>query len=68
MWLCKRNAAWGRSARVAIVLAAAGLTAGCFQPLLGTQPVPVLGHQLPEQLIFEFRHAFTSGSLAGSVP
>ena len=25
-------------ARVAVVLAAAGLTAGCFQPLLGTQP------------------------------
>ena len=45
MWWCKRNAAWGRLtpawgrvARLAVVLAAAGLTAGCFQPLLGTQP------------------------------
>ena len=45
MWWCKRNAAggrltppWGRVARLAVVLAAAGLTAGCFQPLLGTQP------------------------------
>jgi len=38
MWWCKRNAAWRRAAAVAVVLAAAGLTAGCFQPLLGTQP------------------------------
>jgi len=45
MWWCKRNAAggrltlaWGRVARLAVVLAAAGLTAGCFQPLYGTQP------------------------------
>src|SRR6202050_1125978 len=45
MWWCKRNAAGGRSnpqcarlARLAVVLAAAGLTAGCFQPLYGTQP------------------------------
>ena len=45
MWWCKRNAAWGRlapawglAARLAVVLAAAGLTAGCFQPLYGTQP------------------------------
>jgi LPS-assembly lipoprotein len=38
MWWCKRSIAWGRLARVAVVLAAAGLTAGCFQPLLGTQP------------------------------
>ena len=38
MWWCKRNAAWGRLGRLAVVLAAAGLTAGCFQPLLGTQP------------------------------
>jgi LPS-assembly lipoprotein len=38
MWWCKRNAAWGRLARLAVVLAAAGLTAGCFQPLYGTQP------------------------------
>jgi LPS-assembly lipoprotein len=38
MWWCKRNATWGRVARLAVVLAAAGLTAGCFQPLYGTQP------------------------------
>jgi LPS-assembly lipoprotein len=38
MWWCKRNAALGRLARLAAVLAAAGLTAGCFQPLYGTQP------------------------------
>jgi LPS-assembly lipoprotein len=38
MWWCKRSIAWGRLARLAVVLAAAGLTAGCFQPLLGTQP------------------------------
>src|SRR5271154_237540 len=52
MWWCKRNAAggrltpawsrvapaWGRVGRLAVVLAAAGLTAGCFQPLYGTQP------------------------------
>ena len=38
MWWCKRNAVWRRAAAVAVVLAAAGLTAGCFQPLLGTQP------------------------------
>ena len=37
MWWCKRSA-WGRLARLAVVLGAAGLTAGCFQPLLGTQP------------------------------
>src|ERR1700733_16333233 len=38
MWWCKRNAARSRLARLAVVLAAAGLTAGCFQPLYGTQP------------------------------
>src|ERR1700675_3404762 len=45
MWWFKQRAAWGRLtpawgrvARLAAVLAAAGLTAGCFQPLLGTQP------------------------------
>src|ERR1700722_5796565 len=45
MWWCERNTAWGslapawgRVARLAVVLAAAGLTAGCFQPLYGTQP------------------------------
>src|ERR1700719_3034594 len=45
MWWFKQRAAWGRLtpawgrvARLAVVLAAAGLTAGCFQPLYGTQP------------------------------
>src|ERR1700680_4011423 len=38
MWWFERNATWRRAAAVALVLAAAGLTAGCFQPLLGTQP------------------------------
>src|ERR1700720_4611065 len=38
MWWFERNVAWRRAAAVAVVLAAAGLTAGCFQPLLGTQP------------------------------
>src|SRR6202140_3087046 len=38
MWWFERNAAWRRAAAVAVVLGAAGLTAGCFQPLLGTQP------------------------------
>src|SRR6202049_3428603 len=38
MWWFERNATWRRAAAVAVVLAAAGLTAGCFQPLLGTQP------------------------------
>src|ERR1700689_5186875 len=38
MWWCKRNAAWGRATRLAVVLAAAGLIAGCCQPLYGTQP------------------------------
>jgi LPS-assembly lipoprotein len=38
MWWFKRNAAGGRVARLAIVLAVAGLTAGCFQPLYGRQP------------------------------
>src|SRR5580704_12548519 len=38
MWWFKQRIAWGRLARLAVVLAAAGLTAGCFQPLYGTQP------------------------------
>src|ERR1700680_443169 len=38
MWWFERNATWRRAAAVALVLGAAGLTAGCFQPLLGTQP------------------------------
>ena len=39
MWWRERSAAWRRRpARLAVVLAAAGLTAGCFQPLYGTQP------------------------------
>jgi LPS-assembly lipoprotein len=41
MWWFERSAAWGRAARaarLAVALAAAGLTAGCFEPLYGTQP------------------------------
>jgi len=38
MWWFERNAAWRRAAALTVVLAAAGLTAGCFEPLLGTQP------------------------------
>src|ERR1700734_4021246 len=38
MWWCKRSAAWRRTARLAVVLAAASLTAGCFEPLYGTRP------------------------------
>lgn len=34
----EHSAAWGRAARLAVVLAAASLTAGCFEPLYGTQP------------------------------
>src|SRR5580700_4038277 len=36
MWWSKQRAAWGRMARLAVVLAAASLTAGCFEPLYGT--------------------------------
>jgi LPS-assembly lipoprotein len=38
MWWSKRNVAWGRLARFAVVLAAASLTAGCFEPLYGARP------------------------------
>src|SRR4029077_15121209 len=38
MWWFERNAAWRRAAALAVVLAAAGLTAGCLRPLLGTPP------------------------------
>jgi LPS-assembly lipoprotein len=38
MWWFERSAAWRRAAAVAVVLAAAGLTAGCFEPLYGTRP------------------------------
>jgi len=38
MWWFERSAAWSRAARLAVVLAAASLTAGCFEPLYGTQP------------------------------
>jgi LPS-assembly lipoprotein len=39
MWWRKHRAVAG-VARVAVVLAAAGLTAGCFQPLYGAPPTP----------------------------
>jgi LPS-assembly lipoprotein len=38
MWWFEQTAAWRRAAALAVVLAAAGLTAGCFEPLYGTQP------------------------------
>lgn len=38
MWWSRRYAAWAQGARLALVLAAAGLTAGCWQPLYGTNP------------------------------
>jgi LPS-assembly lipoprotein len=31
---------WSRAGRLALALVAAGLTAGCFQPLYGTAPTP----------------------------
>jgi LPS-assembly lipoprotein len=37
MWWCKHPAA-GHLARLAIVFVAAGLTAGCFEPLYGNRP------------------------------
>ena len=40
MWWSERRAKWGRVARLAVVLAAAGLTAGCWQPLYGVAPTP----------------------------
>jgi LPS-assembly lipoprotein len=38
MWWFEQRAIWGRVARLAVVLAAASLTAGCFEPLYGTRP------------------------------
>src|ERR1700687_3008138 len=38
MWWFEQRPNWGRVARLAVALVAAGLTAGCFQPLYGTQP------------------------------
>jgi len=39
MWWRKLGE-WRRPARLAVVVAAAGLTAGCWQPLYGTAPTP----------------------------
>ena len=38
MWWLRERAAVARAARLGAVLAAAGLTAGCWQPLYGTSP------------------------------
>jgi len=38
MWWLRRRATAQRLARLAIVLAAASLTAGCFEPLYGSRP------------------------------
>ena len=37
-WSEQKRAGWARAARLAAVLATAGLTAGCWQPLYGTNP------------------------------
>jgi LPS-assembly lipoprotein len=37
MWWCERRT-MARAARLAVVLAAASLTAGCFEPLYGSRP------------------------------
>ncbi len=50
MWWCKRSAAWGRLARLAVVLAAASLTAGCFQPLYGTHASSVATETVRDKL------------------
>jgi LPS-assembly lipoprotein len=39
MWW-RRLSHWRQGARLALVIAAAGLTAGCWQPLYGTPPTP----------------------------
>jgi LPS-assembly lipoprotein len=38
MWSCERRAALRQIGRMAVTLAAAGLTAGCFQPLYASRP------------------------------
>lgn len=38
MWWREAAVTWRRHARLVVVLAAAGLTAGCWQPLYGTHP------------------------------
>jgi LPS-assembly lipoprotein len=43
MWWLRPRGTWRRArvmARLALVLAAAGLTAGCFEPLYGAHPTP----------------------------
>ena len=43
MWWLRPRGAWRKArvlARLALVLAAAGLTAGCFEPLYGAHPTP----------------------------
>ena len=57
MWWFKQRAAWGRAApawgrlaRLAVVLAAASLTAGCFQPLYGTHASSVATETVRDKL------------------
>jgi LPS-assembly lipoprotein len=38
MWWRERRLRWRQIARLAVVLAAGGLTAGCFEPLYGAHP------------------------------
>jgi len=40
MWWRELRLPWHRFFRLAVVLGAAGLTAGCWQPLYGTPPTP----------------------------
>ena len=40
MWWRELRPQWHRFFRLAVVLGAAGLTAGCWQPLYGTPPTP----------------------------
>ncbi len=38
MWWREQRTSWRRLSRLAVVLAAASLTAGCFEPLYGSRP------------------------------
>jgi LPS-assembly lipoprotein len=38
MWWRERRTSWRRLSRLAVALAAASLTAGCFEPLYGSRP------------------------------
>ena len=50
MWWFKQRATSGRLARLAVVLAAASLTAGCFEPLYGTHASSVATETVRDKL------------------